>query len=118
MRTKPMPLPPVSSLTAQASGALYMAPGNGGISAATFALVHEYERLDTTRAILRVYREDLADPPAERINVDQYLCVSSGGFVAYAKLPPPADHHRPDLPHDARPFVDPTSASGWRFGPR
>lgn len=59
----------------------------------------------------------IADRGPERINVDAYLCVCSGGIVLYSKMPPASivDHHRPDLPSAARPFLDPSSATGWQF---
>ncbi len=79
---------PINSLAAQSSGSVHTALGNGGLSAAPFAVAHQFQRLSGTQYLLRVFREDPRDPVEERINVDEYICVVSGIYPPLA-LPLP-----------------------------
>jgi hypothetical protein len=50
-----LPFAPINSLAAQSSGSVDTALGNGGLSAAPFAVAHQFQRLSGTQYLLRVF---------------------------------------------------------------
>ena len=84
---------PINSLAAQSSGSVHTPLGNGGLSAAPFAVAHQFRRLSGTQYLLRVFREDPRDPVEERINVDD-ISVSSAAYIRCPPQPPDSRPHR------------------------